>query len=89
MNRRISGVFNPNHIETLREESKVFIGQRLTWLPLWFIEEEDGGPYVGQQAFLPLGSDGKGVSMGWVPTEDIEFTENKGGRYESEQGVKV
>lgn len=72
---KITGFFEPNIKETLREEAKPFIGQLLEFEALWLINEDDGGPYVGQWAMRAIGKDGDWLPFGWVPLEDIRQTE--------------
>ncbi len=69
---RITGFFEPKRIDTLRAESKLFAGQYLTFEALWLIDEDDGGPYVGQWAMRPIDENGDWLPMGWVPEEDIK-----------------
>jgi hypothetical protein len=42
--------FQPQHIDDLKPDAKRFIGKRLEWRAMWLIDEDQGGPYVGQWA---------------------------------------
>ena len=64
---RVQAYFEPRRVETLRDEAKPFIGQVLTFEALWIIDEEDGGPYVGQWAMRAIGeNDIDWLPFGWV-----------------------
>lgn len=63
---RVQARFVPKQHGTLRERVSG-VGQVFTWEQMWEITEADGGPYVGQHAWLPVDAD----VGGWVPTEDL------------------
>lgn len=71
--QKLKGVFKPVDMETLRDECKKYIDRELVFESLWLIDEEDGGPYIGQWAFRATNEKGEWLDMGWVPEEDIEF----------------
>ncbi len=64
----VEATFQPKRMDTLRDLARSFVGDRLRWRCLWGIDDEDGGPYVGQHAWesetVPY--------IGWVPTEDLD-----------------
>lgn len=66
--QKITATFKPIHIDTLRDECKQYIGQRLAFYAGWIIEE---GRYAGQMAYIPLHSD----LFYWLPEEDLEDIE--------------
>jgi len=44
----------------------------ITLEALWIIDEDDGGPYVGQWAMQACAENGiDWLPLGWVPEEDI------------------
>ena len=61
--------FEPKRRETLRPDAAPFVGQTFTWRFLWVVDEEDGGPYVGQAVWEPADRDAPW--FGWVPDEDL------------------
>lgn len=65
----IEATFQPTIADTLRPESLTRVGKRLRFTRGWEITEEDGGPYVGQVAWIP-DRDDLGW-FGWVPTADL------------------
>lgn len=71
---KVTGYFEPKRIDTLCDEAKPFVGQLLTFEALWKIDDEDGGPYIGQWAMRPIADNGDWLPMGWVPFEDIRPT---------------
>ena len=67
---RVKAIFNPQNMDTLRDEAQSFIDRPLMFEAQWIIED---GEYDGQWAFQPLTMDGRyRVDLGWVPQEDIE-----------------
>lgn len=71
---RVTGYFKPKIISTLKEEMKPLIGNRFVFEAYWLIDKDDGGPYVGQWAMMPLTESGERLeNANWVPTEDIEI----------------
>ena len=78
------GTFNPKNLETLKPESKPFVGNEYLF-QYGFTQDE--GPYKGQVVYLIQSEDGIGYrdwmnSMSkseqnftclWIPEEDIEF----------------
>lgn len=73
----IEATYNPKALETLRPRARAGIGERRFWRCLWPIEEEDGGPYVGQHAWEWI-ADPDAIApvvkpyIGWAPTEDLD-----------------
>jgi hypothetical protein len=62
----IEATFSPKHLDTLRDDARQYIGQRMRFTVAWWIDDEDGGPYVGQWACLPADR-----QFGWVPETDL------------------
>lgn len=62
----IEATFSPTAPDTLRDDARPFVGQRMRFTVAWWIDEEDGGPYVGQWACLPAD-----MQFGWVPEVDL------------------
>jgi len=65
--------FAPQRTDDLRYDAGRWIGWRGVWRYLWTVDEEDGGPYVGQKVFEPVG-----VRYSWfgcVPECDLEDIE--------------
>lgn len=60
--------FTPKRLDTLRPEASEHIGKTYLWRAQWVVTEEDGGPYVGQVAWLP---DDHSIRLGWSPDEDL------------------
>ena len=71
----ITGYFEPKRMDTLRDRAKPFVSKLLNFKAMWLVEEEDGGPYVGQWAMEPSDENGNCLPIGWVPFEDIRLTE--------------
>lgn len=73
------GVLNPKNMETLKPELRVHIGKVFYFRYAWTIDEEDGGPYVGQIAYTVHLTEEYIVDerieprIGWVPEEDITW----------------
>lgn len=65
----VIATFIPKHQETLRPELQKVIGVVAEFCCSWIIDEEDGGPYVGQGAFH---TEDKRFHGFWVPSEDLE-----------------
>jgi hypothetical protein len=71
---KVQAYFEPKRTETLRDEARPFIGKLMTFEALWLIDEEDGGPYVGQWAMRACAENGLDwLPLGWVPEEDIRI----------------
>lgn len=71
---KVKAYFEPKRLETLRDEAKPFVGKLMTFEALWIIDEEDGGPYVGQWAMRACGENKLDwLPFGWVPEEDIRI----------------
>lgn len=68
----VEATFDPQRRQTLSDEALTHVGLRTRWTAGWDITEEDGGPYVGQLAWIPLDMS---VTLGWVPTEDLTDVE--------------
>lgn len=68
--KSVEARFTPKRFSTLRAELKPLIGTVATFCYVWVIGEEDGGPYVGQWAFL---SDDERFKGRWIPEEDLEI----------------
>lgn len=66
---KVTARFNPKRVETLKPELLGAIGVTAEFRCSWIIDEEDGGPYVGQGAFH---TDDKRFHYLWVPSEDLE-----------------
>ena len=66
----VEATFQPKVLTTLRDSARPLIGTRQRWRCLWVIEDEDGGPYVGQHAWEEATH--QGPYLGWVPTEDLD-----------------
>lgn len=62
--------FNPKRTQTLRPELASVVGVTAQFTCSWIIDEDDGGPYVGQGAFL---TDDERFRHLWVPQEDLEI----------------
>jgi hypothetical protein len=69
----VTARFNPKRLESLKPELKSAIGVVAKFRYAWTIDEDDGGPYVGQIAFL---TDDERFQHLWIPTEDLEFLED-------------
>jgi hypothetical protein len=65
---KITAVFKPKDLTTLRPEAFNDIGYLGTWQAAWIIES---GIYTGQWAMIPLGKEQ--YTFGWVPEEDLEI----------------
>lgn len=68
--KRVFARFNPKVKENLRGDAVLQVGNEFEFYHCWKITEEDGGPYVGQDAWM---ADDPSFNMGWVPTEDLDF----------------
>jgi hypothetical protein len=70
---KVEATFRPRALDTLKPEAADWIGVRLEWQAVWVVDEEDGGPYVGQMAWSPQWHhvDGGRFPAAWVPTEDL------------------
>ncbi len=66
--RVIEATFSPKRLDTLKPEVRPLIGVRMQFDHLWRIDPEDGGPYVGQDAWQAKGH----PEAGWFPTEDLD-----------------
>lgn len=73
----VEATFVPKRTDNLRPDVVERVGQRRLWFAGWDITEEDGGPYVGQFAWLPWGTgiDHDWAGFGWIPTEDLADVE--------------
>lgn len=84
----VIGYFNPIRVETLKPESLIHIAKMIEFTAGWLIDEDDGGPYVGQFALCPLRvitlqerttskiyDQSPSINMGWVPEEDVTILE--------------
>ncbi len=83
----VRAVFNPKRLDTLRPECLPFIGKTGLFQAMWKIDEEDGGPYVGQWAMgiiksgcqswraegLERTDELDDLFVGWIPEEDLEI----------------
>jgi hypothetical protein len=67
--RRFRARFMPLRTDDLKPGVADYIGTELEWEPLWVIDEEDGGPYVGEWACWPTD---ESVQIGWVPACDLQ-----------------
>lgn len=63
---KVSAVFSPVRMDTLRPEMHEFIGRRMTWMYAWTMDE--GDPYPGQVAVLDVSRE----CPYWVPWEDLK-----------------
>jgi hypothetical protein len=72
--QKITAVFAPVNMETLRGVAAQHIGSRLEFMPAWRITPEDGGDYIGQIAWQCLSEEAEGgpIYIGWVPSEDLK-----------------
>lgn len=68
---RITAIFKPKKLETLKPEVLKDIGWIGEWQAVWIIEN---GEYIGQWAFSPINKNN--YTFGWVPEEDLEFIQN-------------
>ena len=69
---QIAATFQPKRLETLRRENHPLIGQRLTFTYAWTVDDEDGGPYVGQAVWIAHDDRADSPRLhGWVPDEDL------------------
>lgn len=87
--RRVRAVFAPTRTDDLKPAAAAIIGHEYIWDQAWVIEPEDGGPYVGQDAwcFAWEQREGEGVypiGVAWVPTEDLRVVEVISGAWTSE-----
>jgi hypothetical protein len=67
---RFIATFQPQQTDDLKPGVAEMIGVRCEWEVAWFIEEEDGGPYVGQwacAAYRPEVS----TPFAWAPSCDL------------------
>lgn len=64
--------FQPKRTDNLKPEAVAVVGHILDWEYGWTITERDGGPYVGQTAWLPTD---RRLRLGWAPDEDLERIE--------------
>jgi hypothetical protein len=66
---------DPVRTDDLRHDAPRWVGHRLRWYAAWWIEPEDGGPYVGQLACMPWHKPGEPVGSaprtGWFPMADL------------------
>ena len=69
----ITGYYEPKRMDTLRDIAKPFIGKLLNFKAMWLVDEEDGGPYVGQWAMEPFDENGNCLHIGLLPFEDIRL----------------
>lgn len=51
---RVTATFRPRRLDDLHPSALDAIGARCVWECLWIINEDDGGPYVGEFAMRPL-----------------------------------
>lgn len=66
---RFEATFQPQRTDDLRPGVADLIGRRYEWEVAWFIEEEDGGHYVGQWACAAYNE--MGLPFAWVPSGDL------------------
>ena len=71
--QRYRGTFNPLRTDDLRSGMNEHIGKRAVFEAGWVIDEEDGGPYVGQWAMLLLPP--QNWPCVWVPECDLDCVE--------------
>lgn len=70
----ITATWRPNRPDDVMPAARPALGKRLTWIKQGPIRE-DGGPYDGQDAWLPVGLEN---FPGWVPSEDLADVERLG-----------
>lgn len=63
---KISAIFRPKRIETLRPDAFPFVGKRAIFRASFTLEEEEGS-YGGQMTFEAP----REWNIGWVPAEDL------------------
>ena len=68
---RVSFVFNPKKLDTLRDNTKQYIGKKLIGMVSWIIED---GVYGGQFAISTVSLNGENIdyNIGWIPQEDCD-----------------
>lgn len=70
----VVATFKPRALATLKPEAVDWIGWRGRWINAWLITDEDGAPYVGQDAWSPFVEAVDApttIPFCWVPTEDL------------------
>ena len=50
----VDAIYQPLRTDDLKPGMPEWIGRRENWHALWMIDEDDGGPYVGQWAMQPI-----------------------------------
>jgi hypothetical protein len=72
----VLATFQPRRTDDLKEHARAWVGVRMRWCAAWEIDEDDGGPYVGQMAMTPHDPTPPGLEwLGWVPFCDLADVE--------------
>jgi len=67
--KTIEATFRPVRTDDLQNGGENYLGWRGRWRYLWTVDEEDGGPYVGQAVYEPVD---RSVWFGWIPECDLD-----------------
>ena len=68
----VTATFQPRRRDDLKPRAVLWVGVRMHWQAAWVVEREDGGPYIGHWAMVPIDPTPKGrEALGWVPLCDL------------------
>lgn len=67
---RFLATFQPQRTDDLKPGVAELIGLRCEWEVAWLIEEEDGGPYIGEWACAAYGLEAS-PPFAWAPSCDL------------------
>lgn len=73
----VRATFQPMRRDDLAGHAVYWVGVRIRWQAGWLIDAEDGGPYAGDWAMVPLDPTPQCLRpIGWVPLRDLASVES-------------
>ena len=69
---RVTRLFAPLRMDTLKPEALPYVGRITEWWALWIIEVEDNPTFAGQWAMGSISASWRSFPFSWVPEEDLE-----------------